>query len=306
MPTSRRDVVFDSSPVQHELLRTIGRIVTPQQLRSFFNEVTERRGFPAALRFDDFVQALLRDTSYREVLLTSREYRAIKRYAYGEPDPFQLGVFVREGAYLSHGSALELHGLSTPSSAIYVNKEQSQKPPLDLTLSQASIDRAFRGPGRISKYVFEAIGRSFVLLSGKNTKRLQVVSIRTPNGNMVDGTGIERTLIDATVRPLYCGGIENVARAYASAKNRVTAPTLLQTLTLLDYAYPYHQAVGFYLQHAGYPEDELKHVAAMPKTFRFYLGYGMRDMGYSETWKVYYPRELGSVGRKGKPVRSSR
>jgi predicted transcriptional regulator of viral defense system len=247
------------------------------------------------MRFADFVEILLENTKFAELLLTSPEYKPIRRYSYGEPDPYLLGVSLREGAYLSHGSALELHGLSAPSRTVYVNKEQSEKPAPTLRLSQDAIDRAFRGRGRSSNYRFTGANRSYVILGGKHTGRLQVEPVRLPDGRTLDVTGFERTLIDATVRPAYCGGIENVASAYLAAKKRVTANALLKILSSLQYVYPYHQAVGFYMQHAGYPADEVAQVAGIPKRFKFYLGYEMRDPLYSEEWMLYYPQTLLSV-----------
>jgi predicted transcriptional regulator of viral defense system len=47
-------------------------------------------------------------------------------------------------------------------------------------------------------------------LSGKNTNRLEVSQLRDPQGQLVDATKLERTLIDIAVRPAYAGGVFEV------------------------------------------------------------------------------------------------
>ena len=72
-------------------------------------------------------------------------------------------------------------------------------------------------------------------------------------------TNVERTLIDITFRPVYAGGVLEVLKAFTQAKRQVTTKNLLKLLEEMDYAYPYHQAVGFYLESSGtYSEVDIK------------------------------------------------
>jgi len=50
-------------------------------------------------------------------------------------------------------------------------------------------------------------------------------------------TSIERTLVDAAVRPQYSGGVTAVLRAYGKAGGRLSIKRLLSILTNLDYLY---------------------------------------------------------------------
>ena len=73
------------------------------------------------------------------------------------------------------------------------------------------------------------------------------------NGENLEVTNLERTLIDITVRPPYAGGIRNeVLQAYRAARDRASVDRLMSILDELSYVYPYHQAVGFLMEAAGY------------------------------------------------------
>jgi hypothetical protein len=60
------------------------------------------------------------------------------------------------------------------------------------------------------------------------------------------------TLIDLAVRPSCAGGVYGVPAAYRRAKDLVSMRTVLSILKKLDYVYPYYQAIGFYMQRAGF------------------------------------------------------
>ena len=95
------------------------------------------------------------------------------------------------------------------------------------------------------------------MISGKNTNRLGVEEIVGPNSERLQVTNLERTLIDIVVRPAYAAGIIEVIKAYRAAKDRMSVNKLLEILKKLDYVYPYHQAIGFLMQQAGYPQEKL-------------------------------------------------
>lgn len=106
----------------------------------------------------------------------------------------------------------------------------------------------------------------------------------------VDATDLERTLIDATVRPAYCGGVAEVLGAYRTAKDRLSVNRLSAYLKRLAYVYPYHQAVGFYLERAGYTAAQLDLLRQMPRDFDFYLANAMKQTDYDDAWRLFYPK----------------
>ncbi len=276
-----------------------GRVYTERDLRQVFGKARDAWGLPTSGNFGEFLRRLLEDSKFREAALavTSSNYAlpALKRYSWGPPDPYALGASLRTNSYLSHGTALFLHGITEQlPKRIYVNKEQSAKPKPKVppSLSQHAIDRAFAGKQRTSNlsYVYEQ--HEFVILAGKWTNKLQVGSVKTPKGIDVAVTRLERTLIDIVVRPSYSGSIFDVLQAFKRAKDRVQVRTLVATLQELDHAYPYHQAIGFLMERAGYPESSLQAVRELGLDWNFHLTHGAQNATLDARWRVYVPQGL--------------
>jgi len=63
-------------------------------------------------------------------------------------------------------------------------------------------------------------------------------------------------------------------------------------LDTLSFIYPYQQAIGFYLEKAGFKGKQLEVLRAKISEFDFYLDYQMINPVYSKEWKLYYPKEM--------------
>jgi hypothetical protein len=215
----------------------------------------------------------------------------ISRYIWKEASAYEIALSMKREAYLCHGTAMFLYGLTDQiPSKIYVNSEQSPKPSSG-RLSQEGINRAFAGKQRESQFIFKFNGSEALLLWGKNTGQLEVTDLEYSKTNL-RVTGMERTLIDIAVRPSYAGGVFQVLDAYRGAKERVSVGTLLATLKKLDYVYPYHQAIGFYMQKAGYAKSQYNRLKSIGLEYDFYLGYGLKDKEYDSDWRLFFPKSL--------------
>ena len=118
-----------------------------------------------------------------------------------------------------------------------------------------------------------------------------IIETEAPEGEKVRVTNVERTLIDITVRPFYAGGIFEVLKAFKLAKERVSINKLAVMLNKIGYIYPYHQAIGFYLEKSGvYKESAIKIFRKMNMNCDFYLTYQMKDEAYSKDWRLFYPK----------------
>jgi len=128
------------------------------------------------------------------------------------------------------------------------------------------------------------------ILNGMYTGQLGVISFQGPEGEKLRVTDLERTLIDIVVRPGYAGDVFEVLKAYTLAKEHISVNKLVATLKKLDYIYPYHQAIGFYLERAGYKKSLIELTQNFEIKYNFYLTHRMRDMDYSPKWRLYFPK----------------
>ena len=105
-------------------------------------------------------------------------------------------------------------------------------------------------------------------------------------------TKLERTLIDLAVRPQYGGGVSQVLHAFRTARGRASSNVIAATLKKLEFTYPFFQAIGFYMERAGFPAAGLDLLrAAFPEMrFDFYLTGNMGPVDYEKSWRLYIPK----------------
>lgn len=267
------------------------KVLSLDQLRRILNENRDfwRLG---NITLPQFVERMVENTPLREVRLEF-PYRPVLRYVWGEVTTFELVQSINKDGYFSHYTAIALHGLTLQiPKTIYFNIEQSVRPGGGM-LEQERIDRVFKGKCRTSSNIAMYGERSICLLNGGNTDRLGVEQRDAPEGlAQIWVTNLERTLIDATIRPIYSGGVHEVLGAFRAAKDRVSVNKLTATLKKLGYTYPYHQAIGFYMERAGYRESQLSLLQKLPILFNFYLDYGLKDVDFDSRWRIYFPKNF--------------
>jgi hypothetical protein len=224
-----------------------------------------------------------------------KPYKKETRYTWGDVSLYEASLSLKPNGYFSHFTAIRLHDLTEQlPKTLYLNVEQANSSISSGTLTQASIDSALRRAPRTTKQVAEIEDYRLVILQGKNTGNLGVIAKRLA----VDAghfdvelrfTDLERTLIDVTVRPQYAGGVAEVLKAFELAKPKLSVARLANLLQKLDYIYPYHQAVGFYLTHAGYTAKAIAPIRNMPISFDFQLSHGLKKMRYIPEWRLRVP-----------------
>jgi hypothetical protein len=244
----------------------------------------------------DFIEFLLGDKGFdfHHVELTSELNGSTERFVLGTVSPYQVGLSLKPRAYLTHGTGVFLHGLTDEiPKTIYVNHEQRPKV-TQSALSQTALELAFSRPQRMSRFALRWGDYRFVLINGKATGRLEVGTIRDPtsDGEVVSATKLERTLIDIVVRPAYAGGIYQVLQAYRRAKESMSSNVLVATLKKLEYVYPYHQAIGFLMERAGYEKNRYARLRTLGLNYDFYLVHGMKERLYDKDWRLFYPKGI--------------
>lgn len=240
---------------------------------------------------DDFVESL----PLRYFVLKSDNYtHEFQRYGWRTPDPLEVAASIRAPkSYLCHSSALFMHKLVDHfPHELCVNYEQSDKPKPSGGLTQESLHRAFRAKQRESAFTFRYVECHIVVLSGKHTGGLGVGEMPLATGAKVRVTTLERTLIDATVRPGYAGGVASVLEAYRRAHRQVSVPKLVDTLKELDYVYPFHQAIGFYMERAGFAAKQLALLKAQGTNWDFYVAHSIRNPVFNREWRIHHPKDL--------------
>jgi hypothetical protein len=265
-------------------------IFWPSEISQFLSTYKNHWGMSNS-SIEEVLKALLRQRLIIKAEFTSNRYDTIVRYIRGEHTPEEMALSLQRDSFLSHGTALSVHGMAVPGKIIYVNREQSPKDQSS-EITQGGIKLAFRNVQRQSQYVVNYLTMKYMLLSGKHTARAGVTRVKTSSGKMLEVTGIERTLIDIVVRPAYAGGIEQVANAYVTAANKIDIAHMMDLLRRLSHAYPYHQAIGFLLERAGQSPADCNKLALLGLEFDFYLDYRMKHPAFNKKWRLYYPAAL--------------
>jgi len=234
------------------------------------------------------LEALILHTDLIEVNLPF-PYRESKRYTWGEQDIHEIIQSIDTAGYFSHYSAMELHGITEQTSkTLFFNVEQPAFGGGGI-LTQEGITRAFSRKCRVSNNVITLGNYRVCKLNGQNTARLGVM--RCPNEERnIFMTDLERTLIDAVVRPIYSGGVGEVANAYDEAA-QISVDRVVEYLRALNYTYPYHQAIGYYLERTGkYKNSELEKLRSLPISFDFFLTYQLKNPDYIKPWRLFVPK----------------
>lgn len=213
-------------------------------------------------------------------------------YSWKTQDEYTIISGLKSDSYFSYYTSVFLHQLTLQiPKTVYLNFEHKgdiESNDSKTNLTQEAIDNAFNGSQRKSSLTYSFNDKKIVLTNGKFTNKLGVIK-RHNNNQRFEYTNLERTLIDIAVRPVYAGGVFEVIEAYKIAKGKLNVERMADYLEKLNYIYPYHQAIGFYLEKAGYTDKDTDLFKKEMK-FNFYLTYDIRKKEFSEKWKLYYPK----------------
>lgn len=270
-----------------------GKVHRYSELAKILQDHGKEWGLPGTFSTQRFIRVLAEAGRLSEVVFPfPPPYKREVRYMWGEVSLYEVALALKHNSYFSHYTAIKFHGLTEQlPKTTYLNVEQPNASVTTGSLTQKAIDTAFRRPARTSGNVAETRDFRVCIISGKNTGNLGVVTKAVvPGAGPLRFTDLERTLIDATVRPGYAGGVFEVRKAYELAKPSVSVAKLGDMLKKLAYTYPYHQAVGFYLERAGYDLAELGLLRRVPMEFDFYLTHQMSQTDYVKEWRLFVPK----------------
>lgn len=263
-------------------------------LASILEEKRDVWKMPRGMTTERFIRALLKGKKLKRLDFPF-PYRKEQRYVWRDVPLLEILLTVKSDAYYTHHTAMQFHELvENVPETIYLNHEQRPHCQND-DLEQGQIDAAFKRRARVSKNVIKHNGKEIRLINGMHTGQYGVIEDKIQydgQQNHVRFTNIERTLVDIAVRPIYAGGVIEVLNAYRLAQGRVSVRRLAAAVEKLHYVYPYHQAIGFYLEQAGYKSASVNLLRRFPIDFDFYLAHGMSEVRYVKDWRIYVPKDF--------------
>jgi predicted transcriptional regulator of viral defense system len=265
-------------------------IWTHSDLQALLRDKKEDWGLPGTLSFNKFIQFAIEHGQLQRHRFEF-PHRPATRYSWGAVSLESILQSIHPKGYFSHYTAMQHHDLTEQiPKTIYFNIEQKltgggTKP------SQTAMDRAFQGKCRVSQNSVNLGERTIRILNGRNTGEMGVITILSDHPIDKRITDIERTLIDITVRPIYSGGVFQVAEAFAAAASKMSVEKLTTYLRNLNFTYPYHQSIGYYMERSGkYSRSQLNTLRELGVDYDFYLDYGMKKTNFVSEWRLHVPQ----------------
>jgi len=268
------------------------KVYTITELGKILLDQRKSWGLSSKITRRDFIEYMLLRTKLENHIFKFPNV-VYQRFTWGPGSIYSIILSWKKMLHFTHYTATYLHNLvdRVPKS-IFVTSEQSPKR-INYQLSQLSIDNAMTKQQRITRNVASYGRRDIHLLNGKHTENTGVIAAKTTGGVRMPVTDLERTLIDITVRPEYAGGPFDVLEAYKRAAKNVSCDRMVSYLNKINYVYPYHQSVGFYMETSkAYSSSQIETIRTINRDFDFYLTYNIPNVEYSERWKIFYPIEM--------------
>jgi len=269
--------------------KNVGRVVSTLELYNIIWTHSDQWGIATSLHHKKVTSQLVTKGIIKLIELEHPSKGNKKLYAPHDwkDDPFEIGMQITTDVYFTHYTAMVVHGLTDQIPKSYFVNYERPTPSIKAEIDQEIIDENFSKPLKRSSNIYSYHDFKFYLLQGVHTGHLGVKDF----GNDVKSlcTDLERTLIDITVRPGYSGGVTEVLEAFTRAKETININQLVSYIKKIQHAYPYHQAIGFYMERAGYPESHLKLIKEIGINYKFYLSHGIRNPKFSSDWNIVYP-----------------
>lgn len=265
------------------------QVMSSMEFGRLVSETNEIWGLKSLSR-GEIKRFLLEEYSFIEDQIIGDHSYEIYYRSNSKIDFFDVAAVRSRGSYFSYYSALYINNLTLQiPKQIYLTLERKSLDQNNNILKQENIDRVFSKPPRITsdKRNYKNFDINFI-----NGQYQNLIGITTFRGQYAV-SDIERTLIDIAVRPFYSGGVTQVLEAYINAKNKLDPKKLMDYYAQLNYTYPYHQVIGFYLEKAGYDAKMYNEFLNFDDLeFDFYLTYNILHKEFSKKWRLYYPKGL--------------
>ena len=247
----------------------------------------------------EFIDFLVNKTELQQVRFPFPQ-REVLGYTWGKVPLLETLIKLVDRSFYSHYTALRIHGLTEQvPKTVYLNQEKPRSSSIyhdeSIVYVQEAIDEAFKKPPRVAKNAIDLPTEMcrVVMLQSAYHEGLGIVDGTFNDGSerglSVRYTDLERTMIDIVTRPFYAGGVAEVAKAFENAKGKLSVNKMSALLKKMKFGYPYHQAIGYYLERAGYKESLVDIFRRQPMVRNFYLTHGLEKTTYHSEWRLYIP-----------------
>lgn len=268
------------------------KVLSRVEFEEVVSEINDIWGLKSISR-NDIKKFLVKQKIFREDHIDLNDNDSNKIYYLPESDIdfFDIAASRSRSSYFSHYSAIYIHNLTLQiPKQIYLTLERKKLIfNTNNTLEQKNIDTVFSKPPRITSDKRNYKNFDINFINGQYQNLIGITEFR----NQYAVSDIERTLIDISVRPFYSGGVTQVLEAFVNAKEIMDPEKFIYYYSKLNYTYPYHQVIGFYLEKAGYDEKICESFLKFENlNFDFYLTYNILHKEYSKKWHLYYPKGL--------------
>lgn len=254
-------------------------VINESELNDVISAIKDNRGLKSRKREE--IKNFVIEKFVKEKLLGNPNLY----YFSAEADIFEICSAFSRFSFFSYQTSLYVHSLVDKLSYdIFMIKER--KPynnQSDNLLTQHSIDESFTKDPRLATNRRIIKGHQINIINGQFQDNIGVIKF-----NQYFITDLERTLIDCVVRPFYAGGSHGVLKAFESAKGRLNTEKLYEYYSKMNFTYPYHQALGYYLELSGHDESQFELFLKYEQEFDFYLDYKMKNKSYNNKWRVYF------------------
>ncbi|WEV58829.1 hypothetical protein OZX67_08580 [Bifidobacterium sp. ESL0728] len=305
---SRKEI----SDAVREESAVFNNVLSASAVKKIYDNLQERQFLLQKVFLSGFRNYLVSPEAnlFKELRISKKgkEKDLIRLIPRNEPvSPYAVALSLSGRTYISHYSALYLNDLTLNiPKPIYVKKKRTKAKPSERNeeLSQAQIDQAFAAPARMTNniYTFNYDGRPYevYLLDQSATIDKGITEMQVSNApSGISVSGIEKTLIECTVKPEYSGGAQNVLEAFARAKGELKVLRMMQLLDNGEYWYPYGKNILFYMDRAGYSEKQknlvVERLNPNKQKFNMYLQKNMHDKLFDPDIGIYYPKGLGAL-----------
>lgn len=291
---------------------TFNNVLAPASIRKVYDALRNQGYLLQRVTLSEFTRYILspEEGLFRELRLV-RKYdgkEVVRLIPRSQPvSPYAIALSLSTHAYVSHYSALYLHGLTlNVPKPIYVKsrRTKAKNPPHEAgELTQEQLDSAFSIPARMTRniYTFDHEGTTHeVYLLEKSAEVdngiTKVPAPHAPSGIAV--SGVEKTLVECAVKTNYAGGAGEVLDAFRRARETLKILRMMQLLKNGHYLFPYEKNILFYMDRAGYSERQKKLVAERSRPdktgFTTYLEKDMHGKLLDPDIGIYYPQGLES------------